>query len=209
MVSKNEKKVITDMNVREHFHETVLNAMMNQCIKTSEHTIVYIVNLLTTFTHAHELYDNTTGGLRLKPLACLYGEAVSLPSDNGRNRVLKQLGDISLFIAGIFSNSLNKRLVGVDYYIAMGGNAYGYLSDASRGLEHKQVHGEIFEELSIKFKEFVDVLGEVSEQSHLSSQKDLLILYDYWMKTASTRAEQQLKNHGIYPLQDSANYRRH
>lgn len=209
MVGKNQKKVITDMNVREHFHETVLNAMVNQSIDTSEHTIVYIVNLLTTFTHSHELYDNTTEGLQLKPLAHLYGEAVSLPPDNGRNRVLKQLGDISLFIAGIFSNSLNTRLVGVDYYIAMGGNAYGYLSDVSRGREHKQVHGEIFEELSKKFKAFVDVLGEVSEQSNLSSQKDLLSLYDYWIKTASKRAERQLKTRGIYPLQTSANHRQH
>ncbi len=209
MVGKSEKKVITDMNVREHFHETVLNATVNQCIDTSEHTIVYIVNLLTTFTHAHELYDNTTNGPQLKPLAHLYGEAVSLSSENDRNRVLKQLGDISLFIAGIFSNSLNKRLVGVDYYIAMGGNAYGYLSDVSRGVEHRQVHSEIFEELSNKFKHFVDVLGEVSEQSNLSSQKDLLSLYDYWMKTASKRAERQLKNREIYPVQNSADHRRH
>ncbi len=209
MISKNEKKVITDMNVREHFHETVLNATVNQCIDTSEHTIVYIVNLLTTFTHAHELYDKTTDGLQLKPLAQMYGEAVSLPSDNDRNRVLKQLGDISLFIAGLFSNSLTKRLVGVDYYIAMGGNAYGYLSDVTRGTEHKQVHGEIFEELSNKFKDFVDVLGEVSEESHLSSHKDLLSLYDYWMQTDSTRAEQQLKNHGIFPIQNPTNHRKH
>lgn len=207
MVHNADRKVITGINLREHFHESVSKAVVNQSIDISEHTIIYIVNLLTTFTHSNELYDQSPDGLKLRPLAHLYTEAATVSSENDRNRVLKRLGDVALFITGIFSDSLAQRLVGVDYYISMGGNAYGYLSEVLKS--RAQVHGNIFDELSTKFTEFVDLLGEVSEQSNLNSHKDLLRLYDFWMKTNSKRAARQLKKHGIFPLPNFASQRQH
>jgi len=37
---------------------------------------------------------------------------------------MQRLGDTALFIAGVFADSLNRKLVDVDYYVAMGGTAY-------------------------------------------------------------------------------------
>lgn len=209
MVGAIGKKVITGVNIREHFHETVSKAVVNQSIEISEYTIIYIVNLLATFLHSNELYENTPEGLKLKPLVYLYLEAATVSSDNDRNRVLKRLGDVALFIAGVFSESLTNRPAGVDYYIAMGGNAYGYLSEVCKGNDQKQVHGDIYDELSNKFTNFVDLLSEVSEQSNLGSHKELLRLYDFWIKTNSKRAERQLKKHGIFPIQSAAKHKTH
>ena len=36
---------------------------------------------------------------------------------------LKQIGDVSLFISGFFSDSLRRKLVDVDYYVSIGGGA--------------------------------------------------------------------------------------
>lgn len=209
MIKNTKTKVITGMNVREHFHRTVSKAIVNQCVETSEHTTVYIVNLLTTFTRSNELFDKTSDGVYLKPLVHLYMESLAVSSKTDRNRSMKRLGDVALFVAGIFSNSLNRGMVDVDYYIAMGGNAYSYLSDSVTGTEQKQIYGEIFGELSKNFTAFVDILGEVSEQSHLSSHKDLLRLYEFWVKTDSKRAERQLRKQGIHPLQDAVNDWKH
>ena len=46
-----------------------------------------------------------------------------------RNRALQRLGDVSLFIAGFFAGSFARKLVDIDYHIAMGGRAYGSLAD--------------------------------------------------------------------------------
>jgi hypothetical protein len=44
------------------------------------------------------------------------------------------------------------------------------------------------------------VLNEVSERSHLSSDKDVLRLYEIWMRTGSKRRESQLRKLGIEPV---------
>ena len=95
---------------------------------------------------------------------------------------LRQVGDLSLFISGFFADSLNRRLVDIDYYIQLGESAYGSLA------RRDETFGEVFNELSEKFPAFVDVLGEVSEQSALTSNTDVLRLYEKWVRTKSRRS---------------------
>jgi hypothetical protein len=57
----------------------------------------------------------------------------------------------------------------------------------------------VFDELSGKFAAFVDVLNEVSEQSALTSNSDLLRLYERWLRTGSRRSGDVLAARGIVP----------
>jgi hypothetical protein len=107
---------------------------------------------------------------------------------------LKKVGDLSLFISGFFSDSLNRSLVDVDYYIQLGECAYGSL--ARRG---DDTFTDVFDELAEKFAAFVDVLGEVSERTALSSNADLLRLYEKWVRTKSRRSGDLLVARGIVP----------
>lgn len=195
--------LIVGTNVTELFQELVTDAVANQQVETNEETLYYLVNLLVSFTRTKALYQQTADGLQLKPLATLYGEALAAGSAEDRNQSLKRLGDVALFISGVFADSLNRKLVDVDYYIAMGGNAYSYLSDNSRSAVRWQVFSEVFEELANKFTVFVDVLGEVSEQAHFSRDTDVMRLYEIWMRTGSQRARQRLQKLGIQPLHGS------
>jgi hypothetical protein len=105
------------------------------------------------------------------------------------------VGDLSLFISGFFSDSLNRRLVDVDYYIQLGERAYGSL--ARRAVD--DTFTDVFDELSEKFTAFVDVLGEVSERTALTSDADVLRLYEKWMRTRSRRSGDLLAARGIVP----------
>jgi hypothetical protein len=98
-----------------------------------------------------------------------------------------------LFISGYFSDSLNRSLVDVDYYIALGERAYGSLARTDDTLS------DVFDELAEKFSGFVDVLGEVSERSSLASNTDVLRLYEKWLKTKSRRSGDLLARQGIVP----------
>ena len=91
-----------------------------------------------------------------------------------------------------------RKLVDIDYHIAMGGRAYASLADTmSRG--KARVLGQVFSELSQNFQPMVDALNEVSETSYSHSDKDILRLYEVWLKTGSRRCYDILKRLGVEP----------
>ena len=114
-------------------------------------------------------------------------------ADTAQRDGLRKVGDVSLFMSGFFSDSLKRGLVDVGYYIQIGGRAYASLARCDAAL------GEVFDELSGKFTAFVDVLGEISERTALTSDTDLLRLYERWLRTGSRRSGNLLVTRGIVP----------
>jgi hypothetical protein len=210
MVPENRaEKLIIDTNVQEFFKGLVTKAAANQKMTTTEGTLYYIVNLLVSFTHSDDFFEQTPAGLELKPLAFIYADAVEASSVDERNKALKRLGDVALFICGVFPHSLSRKLVDVDYYIAMGGNAYGHLSDVVKDAFRWRMFRDIFDELSVNFTAFVDILGEVSERAHFSRDTDIMRLYEIWLRTGSRRTARQLAKLGIQPAAGSISQRHH
>ncbi|NNF51989.1 MAG: hypothetical protein HKN59_06095 [Gammaproteobacteria bacterium] len=194
------RKVIATYNVREFFRDSVESALVNQNLNADDHTVHYVVNILTMFTRAEELYEDTPDGRQLKPLALMLSDALEANSERQRNEALRRLGDVSLFVAGFFSQMFARRLVDVDYYVAMGGNAYGSLHNHLRGTQNGHGFASVYRELARKFQGFVDVLWEVSEGTGMSSNGDILRLYEIWMKTGSKRAGALLRKLGVQPV---------
>lgn len=192
--------LVTGVNVREHFRDSIHSALSHQKVDAGEDTVYYVVNLLAHYTHAENLFSRTAEGVDLKPLALIYAEAVEAGSAEQRHAALKRLGDVALLISGMFSSSLNRKVVDVDYYIAMGGSAYACLSGISRGTVRGRALCAIFGELSSKFSRFVDVLAEVGEQSGIGSQTDVMRLYEIWLRSGSRRAGERLRKLGIEPI---------
>ena len=83
-------------------------------------------------------------------------------SPDERVRQLKDVGDTSLYVSGFFADSLQRKLVDVDYYIQMGGAAYASWRASSAATRNSAVFGEVYDELGTKFPRFVDVFAEVS-----------------------------------------------
>jgi len=165
--------------------------------------VFYIVNLLTYYTRAENLFAGTEPRVTCQPLALIYAQAVEAQSPEARQASLKRLGDLALVVAGLFSASLSRRLVDVDYYIAMGGAAYGFLADSSAGSVRGKVFAAVFGELAVKFQAFVDVLAEVSENSSLGARADVMRLYEVWLKTGSKRAAGKLRALGVEPVRSA------
>ena len=194
------KSLVAVTNLREFFHDSVQTALRKQRVAVDDHTEHYVVNVLTMFARSEELYDNTPEGVRLKPLALMLADASEATSAVQRDEALRRLGDVSLFIAGFFAQSFARKLVDVDYHIAMGGRAYGTLAENMRGSLRGQAFAAIFLELAQKFQRLVDVLNAVAEMAHTHSDKDILRLYEIWLKTGSPRAYSILRRLGVAPI---------
>jgi hypothetical protein len=187
-------------NLREFFHDSMQTALRQQKVDVDAHTEHYVVNVLTVFARSDELYETTPEGVRLKPLAHMLADASDARSQQQRDTVLRRLGDVSLFIAGFFAQSFARKLVDVDYHIAMGGRAYGTLADSMRNTVRGQAYSSVFMELAQKFQRLVDVLNDVAEMSYTHTDKDILRQYEIWMKTGSPRAYNILRRLGVAPV---------
>jgi len=191
-------RVIAVGNLQEFFRDALLAAMSHQKLAVRDHTEHYVVNLLTLFSRADALYERTPQGVRIKPLVVMLSEALEASSVMERNRALQRLGDVSLFLAGFFAGSFARKLIDIDYHIAMGGRAYGSLAD-TLGRGRGQALAGVFAELAQKFQRVVDALNEVSEMAHTHTDRDILRLYEIWMKTGSRRAQELLRKLGVEP----------
>lgn len=186
-------------NLQEFFRDAVHEALARQQVGVDDHTEHYVVNVLTMFARSEALFDQTREGPRLKPLALMLAEAADAPSSEQRSRTLQRLGDVSLFVAGFLSHGFARRLVDVDYHIAMGGRAYGTLADSCGQGRRGRALTAVFAELAAKFQRLVDALNDVSEMSWRQSDRDVLRLYEVWLKTGSPRAHGLLRQLGIAP----------
>ena len=198
------KPLVAVTNLREFFHDSVQTALRKQHVAVDDHTEHYVVNVLTMFARSEELYESTPEGIRLKPLARMLADACAAPSSQQRDETLRRLGDVSLFVAGFFAQSFARKLIDIDYHIAMGGRAYGTLADNLRGSIRGQAFAAVFLELAQKFQRLVDVLNEVAEMAYTHTDKDILRLYEIWMKTGSPRAFAILQRLGVAPVLQSA-----
>lgn len=193
-------RVIEVSSLREFFHDSVQTALDEQHVRIDPHTEQYVVDLLTVFARTEALFDRTPEGLRLRPLACMLSDALEADGPGAREHALRRLGDVSLFIAGFLSQGFSRRLVDVDYHIAMGGRAYGALAAGLTAPSRRRALAAIFDELARKFHRLVDVLNDVAEMAVTHSDRDRLRLYEVWLKTGSPRARALLERAGVAPV---------
>ncbi|MDX1514932.1 MAG: hypothetical protein R3174_14435 [Gammaproteobacteria bacterium] len=206
---RNREALITEKSAREYFQDSISDALNNQQVEAAEDTVYYVVNLLANFIRSENLFERTPDGVMIRPLAEHYAEAIKGRTSTEQHRALRRLGDVALFISGVFAQSLNRKVIDVDYYCAMGGSAYGYLSENMRGGAGQRALTEVFDELSRKFVDFVDVLAEVSERTHINNHADIMRVYEVWVRTGSRRAARTLRSVGIEPIGASVSRARH
>lgn len=184
------EKLVRSEAPMEYFRELVERAMERQGLYSSELSSYYLVQLLDSFVDLDQVYAEMDVE-REKTLAELLCDALS-SSGNRRFALLKFTGDLALFVSGFFCDSIARTRVDLDYYVRLGGYAYGGAARTSP-LEIASV----FQELAAKFGRFVDVLNEVSEESAITENAGILRLYERWLETGSRRSEALLRREGV------------
>lgn len=193
-------RVVRVRNLEDYFRTSIDGVLSRQRVDVDPHAAHYVVNLLTLFARSEEFFENDGDSVGLKPLALMLADAADARTSTQRNHSLQRIGDVALFVAGFFSEGLARKAVDIDYYICMGGNAYGSLSEEVRGTFRGNAFADIYRELAVKFQVLVDVLHEVRDGAKQESDVDLLRTYEIWLKTGSQRARQLLRENGVVPI---------
>lgn len=200
-VTNNEANQKTTLLVasQEFFKEAVVDALIQTKVKATPLAEHYLVQLLEHYMATDRLFqqEEGAGGQRNREtLAEMFLRALNTSTPAIKVDLLKKLGDSSLYIGGFFGDSLNRKLVDLDYYVEMGGNAYGTLANHVRDDSFRQVYGE----LAAHFPQFVDVLTYISTKTLVQTSEDLLRLYDRYLRTGSDLARDHLLEKGLIPV---------
>ena len=178
----------------EFFSEVVDEALESRKIKTYPMVSKYIVDLLENYLFTDNLYDthDESGRKQRSTLAEMLLTASS-STQNEKIKLLKKLGDSSLYISGFFAPSLRRKPIDVGYYVNMGCTAYNSLSLTIKETTFSKVYSEI----SNRFVEFVDVLTYIRDKSLVSPNQDLLELMEIYNQTGSSLAREELIKNGV------------
>lgn len=183
--------ILVGKSAQEWFREMIADALSERRIKVQEVTEFYLVNLLAGFLEKEKLFvEEPDGTVTAEPLALVLLRGLAADR-RARAAQLRKVGDTALFVSGFFGDSLARSLVDVDYYIALGERAYGALADGARG------HDPLFQELALRFPQFVDLFAEIAELSDLRSNRGLVRLYERFLATRSERVAKRLRDRGV------------
>jgi hypothetical protein len=169
------------------FSEKLGEALREQRVEVDGRTEYYLVQLLAAY--GAQPVDDSPLGLKL-----LAARDAAPPE---RRRQLREVGDTSLFVSGFWSESFARRLVDIDYYIGLGGTAYGELARTGDGWT-RDPFGRVYQELAENFARFVGVLGVLSRTCYqVRTAHDVLKLYERYRRGGSRWAAGRLAALGV------------
>jgi hypothetical protein len=181
---------------QDYFKALVVEGLEARKVKAPTPVQGYLVRLLSHYVNTHNLYKSpaTVGDESPQPQTLAEMYLIAQQSELMRKLdLLRELGDRALYVGGYFGDSLKRKIVDIDYYIQMGEAAYGQLSTSHKDEEL----GQVYWTLSSRFVDYVDVLTVISHKVNVHSDKDLLRLYDKYLKTGSELAKDRLLELGV------------
>lgn len=188
-MSESESQLIR-RTLTEFFRDLLREAMLTRNVTTSEDSEYYLVQLLERFAHPQHGWDS-------RPLALEYLEALHCPVLH-RCMKLRHVADTSLFMSGIFMESLERQIVPTSYYMALGRLAYRQLAETLSPAG--KTKGDVFVELADRFPDFVRVLTEISFAELFRSDEQTVRIYTRWLRTRGADDAEWLMRHGIVPV---------
>ncbi len=158
---------------QEYFHDRVLSATSELNLKIDEALSYYLVELLCEYISPPE--EEKSNSSFHMPLALILKKATEAPPSE-QLKLYKKLGDFSLYFSGFFQEFFNRKTYDVEYYINIGSTAYSSLSAIMRDRWKDEHFSEVYQKLSKRFPDLVDVVSEVSEVTHLPKEPPKLLL---------------------------------
>ncbi len=138
------KKLILHPTDTSQWHALVNEAQASTCLVLTENTESYLVFLLMRFSQTTQLLESI--------IALDFLEAMQKP---GKRQIdlLRDVGDKSLLVCGLFPGMASKRHVSVDYFSDMGQAAYLTVGE----LQESQT-ADLYFQLSAQFLKLRQVL---------------------------------------------------
>jgi hypothetical protein len=195
--------IVATGSIATYFHGVVEEAIKARHVEATNGATSYLVGLLSDYAHP----DQKAGEALARPLSFLLNEALQTPAPAERFDKLRTLGDGVLYSCGFFGDHFEARGVDQSYIIGIGTTAYGAAASilhvpSTTQADKPGLRLDIYRELADNFRAFVGVLVEIADRTitaGVQGSKDLVRVYERWLKTGSEGLAQALAAHGLVP----------
>lgn len=191
MLSDISEAPVIESSLCDYFSRQLRQLASQTTPSPREEILWYIASLLERFGRSDRLFAYEDGRHDLRPLALLYGDAREASSEQERCLLLRQLGDLALFMGSLFPQRYERRGIRRDYFIGMGSSAYDYLGDNAQG------HRSLFSELAQRFSNLLDLIERCFSQRDRHDARDVMDLYRRWQQSRDPSLARQLRQLGI------------
>ncbi|MEO5668955.1 MAG: hypothetical protein ABIR96_12920 [Bdellovibrionota bacterium] len=188
-------------DLRKFFAEECLSIASKQGLQIPEHLSHYLGEMLVRFVGSDTYFVANSDPLAMKPKK-EFPSVVRLWLEGQAQPIFEQLvqmqhvGDIALYTSGFFPERIERSLVDMDFYMAVGGQAYERAGKIRESIAQER-ELNIYFELASKFSELKELLAELSDRKFLSTEADRLRLYQKWLQSRSPRIRRMLAEVGI------------
>jgi hypothetical protein len=182
-MDESPQKLIEIFNKSDAFFKEALDeAVKNNRVEISELATFYLLNLLVR-------------GCRTPDPASYMGKQTV--AEEYAKEMFRDAGDHALLIAGVWWESLIRKVVKTDYFIGLGAKAYKRESECTSNDDLS----DMFEELSIEFGRLSGVLTKAIGHfiNARLSNRDVLRIYEKWLRTRKPELLEELLSLGINP----------
>lgn len=179
-------------DARVYFGAQVATAMRSIGVESAAPAEPYLVELLCGFAVSTE--TPTPESVALADLLRSATEGIG----EERERRMRRLGDVALFLSGFLPDSFDRRGLSEAYVTRMGGGAYFWLGETAQ-VGGQTSRARLFHELAVRFRDFARVLDEVRERTAMCTDAAVLRLYERWRSTGSPELLRRLLRRGVSP----------
>jgi hypothetical protein len=181
-------RVHTDANVFDYFRAQVREARNQADVDLTEHTELYLAQLLADRTRRPDDGDDQPVTLAELHLQATQGT----PAEQASR--YRALGDRALYDLGYWPEVVERRVVGPSYYAEMGSAAYAR-TDLVFKRFFADAFGPLFRELAERFRACVGVLERV--RASADGEDELTRLYNEWVESGSETLADRLRMRGL------------
>ena len=183
------------LDSNQFFKDVVEEAFTRCKLKTGLYVRIYLTDILKHYLFIGNLYNRKdSSGLKTHDTLAETLLRVNKMGPKERFERLKGLADSSLYISGFFSDSFQRKIIDIDYYIDIGKLAYQTLAQDVE----EDTFAKLYKEISNQFINLVDVLSFISQKAEMTDRENLLRTMDVYAKTHSPLREEVLVEKGVF-----------
>ena len=184
-------------NTGEFFAQEIDSISKRHGLKLEPTVVKYLAEVLSKFSTVKELKLTLSAKETADLTPTQFWLAIqSLPLTQ-QYSALQFLGDYSLFTTGFFNEHIKTSILDMDYFQALGGQAYYRAGEIRESIAAERALN-IFFSLAESFKKLSEVVSELYDRTLLSDSEGTLKLFSRYQDSGSDRLARLLMENGLY-----------
>ncbi len=170
-MTKTNLTISLEASLQAYFFDELLRINERRQAPLPKLSLFYSSLVMDRFGLSQHYFEKQDDGrIREKTLGIKLLKCENL-SEAEKRRELKDIGDTALFLCGYFSNSINEKIIDINYYCEVGRTAYSKLDSYQRTFYDFE---GFFNLISKQFHEITNMMSLLQSDRNLNEEQFLL-----------------------------------